>query len=65
VTIETDLLDVSMDLYGQAMRLSFVEWLRPEEKFETLEALTAQIARDCESGRQVFARLGSYWNEAL
>lgn len=58
VTIETYLMDVSMNLYGQAMRLGFVQWLRPEEKFETLEALTAQIARDCDAGRQVFARAG-------
>ena len=58
VTIETYLLDVSIDLYGQAMRLGFVEWLRPEEKFDTLEALAAQIARDCDVGRQVFARAG-------
>lgn len=58
VTVETYLLDVSVDLYGQSMRLGFVEWLRPEEKFETLDALTAQIAKDCDVGRQVFARLG-------
>jgi riboflavin kinase/FMN adenylyltransferase len=58
VTIEAYLMDVSMDLYGQAMRLGFVEWLRPEEKFDTLEALSAQIARDCDAGRQVFSRAG-------
>ena len=38
--------------------LVFVQWLRPEEKFDTLEALSAQIARDCDAGRQVFARAG-------
>lgn len=58
VTVEAYLLDVSMDLYGQVMRLEFVQWLRPEEKFDTLEALSAQIARDCDAGRQVFARAG-------
>lgn len=58
VTIETYLLDVSMDLYGQSMRLSFVQWLRPEEKFDTLDALSAQIARDCDAGREVLARAG-------
>lgn len=58
VTVETYLLDVSVDLYGQSMRLGFVEWLRPEEKFESLEALTAQIARDCDVGREIFARAG-------
>jgi riboflavin kinase/FMN adenylyltransferase len=58
VTVETYLMDVSMDLYGQAMRLAFVQWLRPEERFDTIEALSAQIARDCDVGRQVFARAG-------
>ncbi len=58
VTVETHLLDGSMDLYGVRMRLAFVQWLRPEEKFDSLDALTEQIGKDCESGRQVFARLG-------
>lgn len=57
-TVETYLLDVSLDLYGQPMRLAFVQWLRPEEKFDSLEALTAQMALDCEAGRQVFGRVG-------
>jgi riboflavin kinase/FMN adenylyltransferase len=57
VTVETYLLDASLDLYGASMRLAFVEWLRPEKKFESLEALSAQIALDCEAGRQVFARV--------
>jgi riboflavin kinase / FMN adenylyltransferase len=58
VIVETYLLDLSMDLYGQSVRLGFVEWLRPEEKFDTLEALTAQIARDCDAGRRAFVRAG-------
>lgn len=57
-TVETYLLDVSLDLYGQPMRLAFVQWLRREEKFDSLEALTAQMALDCEAGRQVFGRVG-------
>lgn len=57
-TVETHLLDGSPDLYGQPMRLAFVQWLRPEEKFDSLDALTAQIALDCEAGRQVFGRVG-------
>jgi riboflavin kinase/FMN adenylyltransferase len=57
-TVETYLLDVSMDLYDRPMRLAFVQWLRPEETFESLDALTMQIARDCEAGRQVFGRVG-------
>lgn len=56
LTIETHLLDAGagLDLYGQTVRLAFVEWLRPEERFDGLEALTAQIARDCDEARSVF-----------
>ena len=57
-TVETYLLDVSLDLYDQPMRLAFVQWLRPEEKFDSLDALTAQMALDCDAGRQVFGRVG-------
>lgn len=58
VTVETHLLDGAMDLYGATIRLEFVEWLRSEEKFESLEALSAQIGLDCEAGRRVIAREG-------
>lgn len=58
VTVETYVLDRTFDLYGKAMRLAFVQWLRPEEKFDSLEALTEQIGKDCDQGRLVFARLG-------
>jgi riboflavin kinase/FMN adenylyltransferase len=58
VTVETHLLDGAMDLYGSSMRLEFVEWLRPEEKFDSLEALSAQIGLDCEAGRRVIEREG-------
>lgn len=46
LTIETYLLEFSGDLYGKPMRLSFVARLRDELKFDSLEALTRQIAAD-------------------
>jgi len=58
VTVETYLLDASPNLYGVRMRLAFVQWLREEEKFDNLDALAAQIAKDCEAGRRVFAQMG-------
>lgn len=45
-TIETYLLDFSGDLYGEALDLDFVVYLRPEKKFDTLAALTEQMAQD-------------------
>ncbi len=46
LTVEAHLLDFDRDIYGEEMRLSFVEHIRPEMKFGGLEALQAQIAAD-------------------
>ena len=45
-TIEVNLLDFSGDLYDQLLTLEFVAWLRAEEKYDGLDALTAQLALD-------------------
>ncbi|MGI4875098.1 MAG: bifunctional riboflavin kinase/FAD synthetase [Janthinobacterium lividum] len=50
-TIEVNLLDFSGDLYDQLLTLEFVAWLRGEEKYDGLPALTAQLARDAEATR--------------
>ena len=50
-TIEVNLLDFSGDLYEQLRALEFVAWLRSEEKYDGLEALKAQLARDSEATR--------------
>ena len=48
-TIEVHLLDWSGDLYAQTIRVSLERFLRPEQKFSSLEALKRQIAADCEA----------------
>ncbi|HVQ40904.1 MAG TPA: bifunctional riboflavin kinase/FAD synthetase [Vicinamibacterales bacterium] len=57
LTVETHLLDRSMDLYGAKMRVSFVKWLREERRFDSLEALKTQMAADCAEARNVFGRI--------
>ena len=54
-TIEVNLLDFSGDLYDQLLTLEFVTWLRGEEKFAGLDALTAQLALDAEATRAALA----------
>ena len=44
--LEIFLLDFSGDLYGKTMDVDFIGWLRAEEKFDGLETLKAQMARD-------------------
>ncbi len=52
-TVETHLLDYSADLYGRRLALEFVERLRPELKFPSVDALRAQIAQDCARAREM------------
>ncbi|MFD2721701.1 bifunctional riboflavin kinase/FAD synthetase [Hymenobacter monticola] len=54
-TIEVNLLDFSGDLYDQLLTLEFVAWLRAEEKYDGLDALTAQLALDGQATRAALA----------
>ena len=56
VTIEAHLFDSSGDLYGQKLRVEFLERLRPEKRFGSANELSAQIARDLEAARAAVAR---------
>lgn len=49
--IEAYLLDFDGDLYGQQLRVEFLERLRGEEKFESVDALKQQMAADVEVTR--------------
>jgi len=51
VNCETYLLDFHEEIYGEEIELSFLRYLRPEEKFSTLEALRSRIALDIEEAR--------------
>jgi len=53
--LETFLFDWSGDLYGQEIEVALHHYLRPEAKFDTLEALTAQMDLDCEQARVLLA----------
>jgi riboflavin kinase/FMN adenylyltransferase len=55
VLIETYLIDFSGDLYGQTLRVAFVERLRPELAFEDVDALIAQMNTDVEEARRICA----------
>jgi riboflavin kinase/FMN adenylyltransferase len=54
VTVETHLFDFEQDLYGRRLRLEFVQRLRDERRFESVDALKAQIAADCAQTRTLF-----------
>lgn len=54
ITAEAHILDFDGDLYDREITLAFCNFLRPEKKFDSLEALKAQIAEDIGKTRSVF-----------
>jgi riboflavin kinase / FMN adenylyltransferase len=53
--LETHLFDFSGDLYGQVLDVEFVGWIRGEERFDGVEDLIRQMARDSVEAREVLA----------
>ena len=54
--LEVHLFDFDRDIYGRDVEIRFVKFLRPETKFASVDALVAQIRRDVEQARELFAR---------
>jgi riboflavin kinase/FMN adenylyltransferase len=52
--VEVHLLDCAGDLYGQELEVTFVARLRDEQKFNTLDDLKTQIAKDVADARKCF-----------
>lgn len=55
--IETFLFDFAGDLYGTHLSVALVEFLRPEERFDSLQGLIDQMERDCRRARDILASL--------
>ena len=53
--LEPYFLDFAGDLYGQRVEVELVEFLRPEARFDGLDALKAQMALDVERARGILA----------
>jgi len=51
--LEIHLLDFDHEIYGKDLEVRFVRYLRPEQKFENLDALARQIEFDVQTARQL------------
>jgi riboflavin kinase/FMN adenylyltransferase len=56
-SLEVHLFDFSAALYGQHISVEFLNRVREERRFESLQALQQQIARDVEAGRHLVATM--------
>jgi riboflavin kinase/FMN adenylyltransferase len=54
--VEAHLLGASPDLYGRTLTLAFLDRIRSERRFDSLEALRAQIAVDVATARRMMLR---------
>ena len=54
--LEVFLFDFAGDLYGQAVDVAFIGWIRGEEKFESIDALRRAMAADVAQAREALAR---------
>lgn len=53
--LEPHFFDFAGDLYGQEIEIAFHHFLRPEAKFDSLEALIAQMDKDCAEARRLLS----------
>jgi len=51
--VEALLLDFDQDLYGETVNLEFVDYIRPEHRFDTVDALLTQITADRERAKEI------------
>ncbi len=55
-TVEAFLFDFEGDLYDSELKISFVDWLRPEVKFETVDLMIAAIEKDVEQSKSILSQ---------
>ncbi|KUO50874.1 MAG: bifunctional riboflavin kinase/FMN adenylyltransferase [Sphingomonadales bacterium BRH_c3] len=53
--LEPYFFDFSGDLYGQEVEVAFHHFLRPEAKFDSLDALVVQMEKDCDEARRLLS----------
>jgi riboflavin kinase/FMN adenylyltransferase len=56
-TVEVHILDFDQDIYNQKIKVNFVKRLREERKFDSIEALSAQIGSDVVAARAILAEI--------
>ena len=56
--VETFLFDLQEDLYGKWIEVQLLDFIRPEKKFDSLEALKEQIEKDKETSLFYFKKGG-------
>ena len=59
LNIETNIFDFDRDIYGEKIEVAFIQRIRDEVKFSSVEELIQQISRDVDFARKYFHTLGT------
>ena len=51
--LEVHLFGLEHEIYGEELEVEFVRFIRPEQKFDGVDALKGQIGKDVETARQI------------
>ena len=54
--LEVFLFDFDDDLYGREIEVEFIDFIRPDRRFDGAASLQAQMERDCDRAREILAR---------
>jgi riboflavin kinase/FMN adenylyltransferase len=58
-TVEVHILDFNKNIYGKSIKVNFIERLRDEIKFDSIDALSEQIRRDVSHARKILGNLSA------
>jgi riboflavin kinase/FMN adenylyltransferase len=56
-TVEVHLIEFNQDIYGQKIKVNFIKRIRDEKKFDSLEALSAQIKKDVAQASEILSHM--------
>lgn len=54
---ETHIFDFDKDLYGKEIKVEFIKFIRPEQKFPSVEAMAEQIRRDIKTAKDMLTSM--------
>ena len=57
--LEVFLFEFEADIYGREIEVEFIEFIRPDRRFESAELLKTQMTKDCDKARQILASVES------
>ncbi len=58
IKFEAHIFDFDADIYGNHIAVEIIEFIRAEQKFDGIDALKAQIAKDCQTAKDILAKGG-------